>query len=66
VFRIAPIDESVLPDALDHEGSDFEDAVTAAAARISKCDAIVTHDPKGFRATELPVLTPEAAAPLLT
>jgi predicted nucleic acid-binding protein len=66
VFRIAPIDESVLRDALHHEGSDFEEAVTAAAARFSKCDAIVTRDPKGFRAAELPVLAPEAAALLLT
>jgi predicted nucleic acid-binding protein len=66
VFRIAPIDEGVLRDALDHEGSDFEDAVTAATARFSKCDAIVTRDPKGFRTAELPVLTPEAAALLLT
>ncbi len=66
VFRVAPIDESVLRDALDHEGSDFEDAITTAAARFSKCDAIVTRDPKGFRAAELPVLTPEAAALLLT
>ena len=65
VFRVASIDEAVLRDALDREGSDFEDAVTAAAARFSKCDAIVTRDPKGFRAAELPVLTPEAAALLL-
>ncbi len=65
VFHVAPIDESVLRDALDHEGSDFEDAVTVAAARFSECDAIVTRDPKGFRAAELPVLTPEAAALLL-
>lgn len=65
VFRIAPIDEVVLRNALDHEGSDFEDAVTAAAARSSKCDAIVTRDPKGFRTAALPVLTPEAAALLL-
>ena len=66
VFRVAPIDDSVLRDALDHAGNDFEDAVTAAAARFSKCDAIVTRDPKGFRAAELPVLTPEAAALTLT
>jgi predicted nucleic acid-binding protein len=65
VFRVAPIDEAVLRDALDREGGDFEDAVSAAAARFSKCDAIVTRDPKGFRAAELPVLTPEAAALLL-
>lgn len=62
VFRVAPIDENTLREALDHEGNDFEDAVTAAAARLAECDAIVTRDPKGFRGTALPVLTPEAAA----
>ena len=65
VFRVAPIDENTLREALDHEGSDFEDAVTAAAARLAECDAIVTRDPKGFRGAALPVLTPEAAALLL-
>jgi predicted nucleic acid-binding protein len=65
VFRVAPIDESVLRDALDREGGDFEDAVTAAAARFAGCEAIVTRDPKGFRTAALPVLTPEAAALLL-
>jgi predicted nucleic acid-binding protein len=66
VFRVAPIDEGVLRAALDRDGGDFEDAVTAAAARFSKCDAIVTRDPKGFRTAELPALTPEAAILLLT
>ena len=65
VFRIAPVDENVLRDALDQEGIDFEDAVTAAAARFAKCEAIVTRAPKGFRGAALPVLTPEGAALLL-
>ena len=65
VFRVAPIDERTLRDALDYEGSDFEDAVTATAARLAECDAIVTRDPKRFRGGALPVLTPEAAALLL-
>jgi predicted nucleic acid-binding protein len=52
-------------DALQHEAHDFEDAVSEAAARATGCEAIVTRDPKGFRTAGLPVLTPEAAAPLL-
>jgi len=65
VFRVAAVDGDVLRDALQYETQDFEDAVSAAAAQATGCEAIVTRDPKGFRASGLPVLTPEAAAPLL-
>ncbi len=64
VFRVAPIDGDVLRDALERETHDFEDAVAMAAAQAAGCEAIVTRDPKGFRLAGLPVLTPEAAAPL--
>ena len=65
VFRVAAVDGNVLRDALQFEAQDFEDAVSAAAAQAAGCEAIVTRDPKGFRTAGLPVLTPEAAAPLL-
>ena len=65
VFRIAAVDENVLRDALQYDTQDFEDAVSTAAAEATGCEAIVTRDPKGFRTAGLPVLTPEAAAPLL-
>jgi predicted nucleic acid-binding protein len=65
VFEVAAVDGSVLVDALQHEAHDFEDAVSEAAARATGCEALVTRDPKGFRTAGLPVLTPEAAAPLL-
>ena len=65
VFRVAAVDGNVLRDALQHETQDFEDAVSAAAAEATGCEAIVTRDPKGFRTAGLRVLTPEAAAPLL-
>jgi hypothetical protein len=39
--------------------------VTAAAAQMAGCDYIVTRDPKGFRASPIPVVTPEAVIPLL-
>ena len=60
------MDGNVLRGALQYETHDFEDAVSEAAAQASACEAIVTRDPKGFRAAGLPVLTPEAAVPLLT
>ena len=51
--------------ALQLSFPDFEDAVTAAAARLAGCDYIVTRDPKGFRGSPVRCLTPEAVAPLL-
>lgn len=64
VFGVAAVDSAVIQEALQLPGSDFEDAVTAAAARLAGCDYIVTRDPKGFRGSPVPSLTPEAAIPL--
>ena len=66
VFGVAAVDASVIQDALRLPGPDFEDSVTAAAARAAGCDLIVTRDPKGFRFSPVLALTSEAAAPLLT
>ena len=60
VFGIAPVSQEVLRVALALDWPDFEDAVTAAAARAAGCHAIVTRDPKGFRRAGLPVLDPAA------
>ena len=65
VFRVAPVDGAVLAEALRLRCPDFEDAVTAAAAREARCDWIVTRDPKGFRGSPVRPLTPEAALELL-
>jgi predicted nucleic acid-binding protein len=65
VFHVAPIDDSVLQDALQLSCSDFEDAATAAAARLASCDYIVTRDPRGFRGSPVRSVTPEAVPPLL-
>lgn len=65
VFAVAPVDNNVIHEAFELRLSDFEDAVTAAAARIAGCDYIVTRDPKGFRGSLVPPLAPAAIAPLL-
>ena len=65
VFGVAAVDGAVLQEALQLSFSDFEDAVTAAAARRARCDYIITRDPKGFRGSPVRSLTPEAAIPLL-
>ena len=64
IFRVASVDGTVLDEALQLPLSDFEDAVTAAAARIAGCDYIVTRDPKGFRGSLVRPFTPEAVLPL--
>lgn len=66
VFGVATVDAVVLQEALQLSSPDFEDAVTASAARFADCDLIVTRDPKGFRGAPVLPVTPEAAVPLLT
>lgn len=65
VFQVAAVNHVVIREALEIPSPDFEDAVTAAAARAAGCDFIVTRDPKGFRGSPVRVLSPEAAMPLL-
>jgi predicted nucleic acid-binding protein len=65
VFRVATVDSAVIQEALALPCSDFEDAVTAAAAQFAGCDYIVTRDPKGFHGSPVRSLTPEAIVPLL-
>jgi predicted nucleic acid-binding protein len=65
VFAVAAVNGAVVQEALQMRLSDFEDAVTAAAARLAGCECIVTRDPKGFRRSPVRALTPEAVMPLL-
>lgn len=65
VFGVATVDSAVVQEALQLSFSDFEDAVTAAAARLAGCECIVARDPKGFRGSPVRCLTPEAVTPLL-
>ena len=66
VFDIADVNASVLSAALALGWKDFEDAVTAAAARASRCDAIVTRNPRDFKNSPIQVLAPQEAAAWLT
>lgn len=65
VFEVAPVDGAVVNDALQLAFSDFEDAVTASAARAAGCECIVTRDPKDYRGSPVRSLTPDAVIPLL-
>ena len=61
----AAVDRAALEEALAMKGTDFEDNVAAAAARLAGCEAIVTRDPKGFRGSGLRVLQPEMMLALI-
>jgi len=61
VFDVASVDGAVLNAALAMNWTDFEDAVTAAAARRAKCDALVTRNPSDFKGSPVRVLTPSEA-----
>jgi len=65
VFEVAAVGKDALNEALQSSLNDFEDVVTAAAARSAGCAHIVTRDPKGFRGSVVPPLPPEALMPLL-
>lgn len=61
VFEVAGVDDAVLNAALSLNWTDFEDAVTAAAAKRAKCEALVTRNPADFKGSTVRVLTPSEA-----
>jgi predicted nucleic acid-binding protein len=58
LFRVCPIDLSVLQAALKSQMKDYEDAVQYASAKSIGVEVIVTRDPKGYMGLELPALSP--------
>ena len=65
VLDVAAVDGEVIRRAMRLGWRDFEDAVTAAAAEAAHCEAIVSRDARGFPASPVRVITPEAAAALV-
>jgi predicted nucleic acid-binding protein len=61
VFGVATVDADVLQQAVAMRWADFEDAVCAAAATGAGCQIIATRDPRGFRGSVAPAMTPEQA-----
>lgn len=61
-LQVAAVDAATVRQALSSDFPDFEDALQHfAAASVPAIEAIVTHDPKGFRASSLPIFTPVEA-----
>jgi predicted nucleic acid-binding protein len=61
VFAVAEVDTGVVADALALDWADFEDAVTAAAARAAGCEALVTRNPRDFKGAPIRVVAPPEA-----
>jgi CRISPR-associated helicase Cas3 len=59
VVELAAVDGQVIRGALKTDFADFEDTVVHEAGCVAGMDAIVTRDPKGFRKSTLPVLSPQ-------
>ena len=58
VFRVAPVDQNVLMQAMALNWCDFEDALQVRAAVEAGDRYIVSRDATGFACTGLPVLSP--------
>lgn len=58
IFRIAPVNETVLKAALQIKGRDYEGLVLLEAARGIGADGIVTRNPRDFSDAGMPVHLP--------
>jgi predicted nucleic acid-binding protein len=65
LLRVEPVDHEVLQQALALGWRDFEDAVQAVAAARSRADYLVTRNPRDFRQSLVPVITPPELLTLL-
>lgn len=58
LFQIAPVNRSVLENAVAAGFEDFEDAVLHEAARQARADGIVTRNADDFTDATLTIYTP--------
>lgn len=59
-FDVAPVTQPIIDAAISLYWNDFEDAIHYQAAKVARCDAIITRNEKDFRQAELPVFSPQA------
>jgi predicted nucleic acid-binding protein len=58
LLRVEPVDNLVLQQALALGWRDFEDAVQAVTAAQCQADYLVTRNPRDFKQSLVPVITP--------
>ena len=56
-FRVAPVDESVIAEAIGSALPDFEDAIQIFSGKKAGATHVVTRDAGGFRSGTLAVMT---------
>lgn len=66
MLRVEPVDHAVLQQALALGWRDFEDAVQAVTAAQCQADYFVTRNPRDFRQSLVPVITPSEFLALIT
>ncbi len=66
MLRVEPVDHAVLQQALALGWRDFEDAVQAVTAAQCQADYLVTRNPRDFRQSLVPVITPSEFLALIT
>lgn len=65
LIRVEPVDHQVLQQALALGWRDFEDAVQAVTAAQCQADYLVTRNPRDFKQSLVPVITPSEYLALL-
>ncbi|MHC4874095.1 MAG: type II toxin-antitoxin system VapC family toxin [Planctomycetota bacterium] len=58
LFEIAPINRSILQEAIEIDFSDYEDAVVYQSAFFSNCDGIVTSNVKDYKKSKISIYSP--------
>jgi len=58
LYEIAPVNRSVIEEALQSKMNDFEDAVLAHAGNLAGVEAIVTRNTKDFRRAPVKAIDP--------
>jgi len=65
LIRVEPVDHQILQQALALGWRDFEDAVQAVTATQCQADYLVTRNPRDFKQSLVPVITPSEYLALL-
>jgi len=59
VLKVLPSSRQTLIEASDARYGDYEDAVSFLSAAAAGCDLILTRNPKDFKSSPIPVVTPQ-------
>jgi hypothetical protein len=59
LFEVAPVNRTVIDEALWSRITDFEDAVVEQAGRLAGADAVVTRDTRDFRRSSIKARAPD-------